>query len=641
MLINKNKNQTGQSILEVIIAVALFGLLAATILNLSMGGDQALIQGGDQTKAESLAQAGIEAVRAIRDRAWNELTLSQSGVETIANQWQFAGEGTDNVIDKFTRTINFSDVCRDGSNQITACPGSYTDVETKKVAVNVSWPVRLGINNSVQRISYLTNWKSTDWTQTDWSGGAGQSIWSSANRFDSTDGNINFNTTGQISLARLSGNFGTSTWPFDIATDYTYDSNKIEIVSSNAQLKAVSTPASGATTNPGFDTTVNPWVYSDWEGTGAAGTRLTSGGNPGPYINISIPFARRSTYSGYWQQSFTTTINNPTTAIVNFDWRITSFSSSRLTSYDIYIFVDSTPGAPILGTEVWSQNITSATNWATVSSLDVSSRLTTAGTYYIKFVARRIITSNGSGSGTNTVGFDNIHLNWSGNTISYPSDNPTVNPVSSFSSPGVLYWSGFEETATKNGGEIYYQLSDNNGSTWQYWNGGSWTTAGTSNYNIASVVNSNINKFATSSSNIMFRAFLSGDGTQQVQLDEIRIGYYGGGSGYETSGYLVSSAYNMTDASPVQLASWSETIPSCTPSCQVRLQVRTAPDSGGTPGTWTDWYGSTGLNTYLTTARGSLVPAVINGNQWVQYRAELTGDGVNTPVLNEVKVNYK
>jgi len=634
------EEQQGQSILEVIIAMAIFGLVAASLIGFVMGGDQALLQGGDQTKAEALAQEGIEAVRSIRDNAWNELVYNQSAVNSDSGHWNFNGENTTETIGKFIRTISFSDICRSGLNQIVDCPGVYTDVQSKKVLVDVTWPVRPGVTNSVQRTSYLTNWNSRDWTQTDWSGGAGQSIWSNLNMFDSSDSNIRFNTAGQISLAQLSGSFSTSTWHFDVPADYAYDSQKIEVVSSNAQLKAVSTPASGGTTNPGFNTTVNPWVYADWESTGAAGTRVTSGGNPGPYINISIPFARNRTDSGYWRQAFTTTIDNPTAATVNFDWRITSYSSSRLISYVIYVFVDSTAGAPTLGTEVWSQNITSATNWATVSNVDVSSRLATAGTYYLKIVARRI-TSNQNGSGTNTAGFDNIQLNWSGNTISYPSDNPTINPSTASSPTGVLYWNGFSETATKNGGEIYYQISNDSGSTWRYWNGGSWATAGATNYNIASEINANINKLATSSSNIMFKAFLNSNGTQQVQLNEVQIGYYGSSSGYQASGYLVSSAYNLADDSPVQVINWDETIPACTPTCSIKLQVRTAPDLGGVPGAWTDWYGSSGANTFFSNHYGELISKDLNNNRWVQYRAELSGDGANTPVLNEVRVSYK
>ena len=112
-------------------------------------------------------------------------------------------------------------------------------------------------------------------------------------------------------------------------------------------------------------------------------------------------------------------------------------------------------------------------------------------------------------------------------------------------------------------------------------------------------------------------------------------------SGYVVAGSLVSSAFNLTDNSPVQIISWDETIPACSPVCTIKLQVRTAPDSAGAPGTWTNWYGASGAGNYFTTARGNLISKDLNNNRWAQYRGELAGDGTNTPTLSEVRVNYK
>jgi hypothetical protein len=108
--------------------------------------------------------------------------------------------------------------------------------------------------------------------------------------------------------------------------------------------------------------------------------------------------------------------------------------------------------------------------------------------------------------------------------------------------------------------------------------------------------------------------------------------------GYESSGTYTSSWLDMTNNSPVQIISWSETVPG---GCDIRLQVQTAPDSGGSPGVPTGWYGASGAGTYFTDPLGTIIPAIINGNQWVQYKAELTGDGISTPILEEVVINYK
>jgi len=100
---------------------------------------------------------------------------------------------------------------------------------------------------------------------------------------------------------------------------------------------------------------------------------------------------------------------------------------------------------------------------------------------------------------------------------------------------------------------------------------------------------------------------------------------------YETSGLVISSAFNMSDASPVQAVEWDETAPFGT---DITIDVSTAPNSGGSPGTWTSWVNA-------ATSKGTLLPTSLNGNQWVRYRVNLTGDGNDTPVLTEVRVNYK
>lgn len=159
------QNIKGQSLLEIIVAAAIFSLIGVAMISMSVGGFNALQRGGDQTEAEALAEEGLEAVRSIRDGAWNEILYSQSAVQISGSEWVFVGEGTDATIGQYTRTITFEDVCRDGSDNIASCPAVYTDLHSKKVTCIVSWSPMDGVTNSVQRISYLTNWDSTDWQE--------------------------------------------------------------------------------------------------------------------------------------------------------------------------------------------------------------------------------------------------------------------------------------------------------------------------------------------------------------------------------------------------------------------------------------------------------------------------------------------
>lgn len=179
---------------------------------------------------------------------------------------------------------------------------------------------------------------------------------------------------------------------------------------------------------------------------------------------------------------------------------------------------------PVIGQEVWSSGeITATQGWTSVTNLDVSSKVTAAGTYYLKVAVW--LETPGSNTGPFTIGYDNVIANWSKTTIRYVTDRPMISPTASLNVIDVAHWNSFTETATKNGGEIYYQLSNNDGATWQYWNGSAWTSAGATNYNIASVINANIGTFSATNKKIMWKAFLESNGTQQVILADLAVGY--------------------------------------------------------------------------------------------------------------------
>jgi len=158
---NNHASLSGQSILEVIIALAIFSLTAAVLATMMVGGFNALILGGTETQACALAQEGQEAVRAIRDRDWENLIFSQSGILVSGNQWVFSGEGTYDTIGQYVRTIRFEDVYRDGGSDIvsSSTPGAILDPDSKEVRVEVLWSPREGITNFVKQNFLLTNWQ--------------------------------------------------------------------------------------------------------------------------------------------------------------------------------------------------------------------------------------------------------------------------------------------------------------------------------------------------------------------------------------------------------------------------------------------------------------------------------------------------
>lgn len=104
----------------------------------------------------------------------------------------------------------------------------------------------------------------------------------------------------------------------------------------------------------------------------------------------------------------------------------------------------------------------------------------------------------------------------------FGTTNPSMAPDSPQSFTSL---SGFTETATKNGGQIKYQISNDGGSTWYWWTGSSWvtTSSGYAEATTASQIDANISTFPVGSGQFLFKAYLHSDGTQQVQLDSVDL----------------------------------------------------------------------------------------------------------------------
>ncbi len=425
-------------------------------------------------------------------------------------------------------------------------------------------------------------------------------------------------------------------WDFSVAGDYTYDSAKIEVTGGVGQLKNLGGVTSGATTNPDFSTNTTGWTYADWDQTGGesnvVGARVTSGGNPGGYINVSFPAGANDEFGGYWTQSFATSVADPTTTL-GFNWEITAFDTTPVpNTFKLYAFVDTGSGVPVIGTEVWSSGeITGTSGWASVSSFDVSSKVTAAGTYYLKIAAW--LETPGSSSGPFTLGYDNVQLNWTKTTVSYDTTSPTINPTTSLTMSKTVSWNAFTETATKNGGEISYQLSDDDGASWQYWTGSAWGAAGATNYNVASVVNTNIGTFPKTNNKIRWKAFLTSDGLQQVILDNVAIDYT------ENSLPVISSVtpsqgtstgrvyipYTLTDADsdPESLTTYEYSLTGSFTGEQVTMTAATGDPSHGGISSLTS--SPTGVSHTFVWDAFSQLGAVYNTTVYVRLRAN---DGV-------------
>ena len=136
--------------------------------------------------------------------------------------------------------------------------------------------------------------------------------------------------------------------------------------------------------------------------------------------------------------------------------------------------------------------------------------------------------SHGKPSGYFTGSLDEVRLSstprTSFNTTAYSASPQTVTPLTAVYTEDIANYSAFSATEVLNGGTVTYRLSNDGGSTWKYWNGSAWaTSASLANANTYTDIHTNIEAFPVTTGGFKWQAVLTGDGTQQVQLDLVSL----------------------------------------------------------------------------------------------------------------------
>lgn len=157
----KNKYKQGFSLIEIILAIAVFVIFSSGAVAVILQGISANRLGKEQTIATEYAAEGLEAIRSIKNQSFSSLisTPSAGVTRSLAGTWIFSG--TSNTFDgRYTRTIAIADVYRDGSGNIVGSGGTL-DSNTKKITSTVTWNFAPARSDSVILSTYLTNWRAS------------------------------------------------------------------------------------------------------------------------------------------------------------------------------------------------------------------------------------------------------------------------------------------------------------------------------------------------------------------------------------------------------------------------------------------------------------------------------------------------
>ena len=154
-LIIKRRPQAGFSVVEVLLAVTLFGFLSTALIGALVYGRATTADSGDQARASLLAEEGVEAVRNIRTAGYNNLGDGTYGLVQSGNTWTLSG--TSDTTNIYTRSVTIASA---GSNR-------------KTVTGNVAWNGAAG-SGAASVATELTNWMATvkSWAAPIQAGGA-------------------------------------------------------------------------------------------------------------------------------------------------------------------------------------------------------------------------------------------------------------------------------------------------------------------------------------------------------------------------------------------------------------------------------------------------------------------------------------
>lgn len=132
--LDKNK---GQSLIEVLLAIAIFAILITGSVSLSLHYFNNIMRAQELLQAKIITQNSYEAIQSIAYDNWSNLVNGTYGLTKASGYWEFSGT-SDEIHSKYTRTITISDIERDDDCNIVPSGGTI-DPDTKQVDLNLSW----------------------------------------------------------------------------------------------------------------------------------------------------------------------------------------------------------------------------------------------------------------------------------------------------------------------------------------------------------------------------------------------------------------------------------------------------------------------------------------------------------------------
>lgn len=134
-------NSKGFTLIEIILAVSVFGMIVVGTLGSILYGQQAQLSSGLRNRAGLIADQTLDIVRSLRDQGMDTLRDGTYGLSPVGITWALVPGG--DTVQGFNRTI-----------AITTANGG----DEKNIAVTISWKNDFARDGSVTLSMTLTNW---------------------------------------------------------------------------------------------------------------------------------------------------------------------------------------------------------------------------------------------------------------------------------------------------------------------------------------------------------------------------------------------------------------------------------------------------------------------------------------------------
>jgi len=609
------RTQLGATLVEVLVAIALTGILLPALATTMVSSQKARPASTQSLQAEGLVREATAAVRSVREKGWSNVSTDGTYHPVISgNAWTLsAGSET---IGNFTRQIVISTPQRNSSGVLVSSSGT-NDPNTKHVVVTVSWSTPY--SSSLSTDTYLTRWQTnsawTQTTQTDFNGGT------------LTNTAVTNISGGEVQLANATPTWGSPS----VAGSYDITGNVSGLSVYYATISSI------------------PYAFVGY----ATGMAI---------VNVSNP------------ASPTLTGTYATTAAVNgiFVSGTTAYLATAMTTSQLVLVNVATPSAPakISSLQVGGNTVANAVTVVGTTAYVVNN--TASGTNGDFNIVNVSVPALPTITGKLKVGANNTGVVVSGNFayISTSTNNKQLEAIS-ISNPaaptaGNTVSLGANGTGIALSGTNLFITTANNASAgelriYSISTPGSFTAVGSyevgGNVNGMSVsgnyvqlvtgvantqlINVNVTTPATPTlssnftlSNTGNAVFTSGNYAYIGTADTAKeLTIVSAGAGYQPSGTFESSSFDATATAGFNYLTFTASQPG---GSNVKLQIASNNDNA----TW-NYVGTDGTaSTYFTT--GSAIPLGAASGRYFRYKEFFTAGSSNstTAVVSDVTLNY-